>query len=313
MNTFQRIHFIVNPVSGRFGSRRIVEQLRQKLAATGAEICLRRTEAAGDSRRFAMEAGIQGADLLIIVGGDGTVSEAADGLVGDFDKSAGNPEIGGNSVPILLVPMGTENLLARYLGIRANPAALWEVFQTSRLVTLDAGVVNDRTFLMVAGIGFDAHVVRRLHAARRGHISYSSYFGPLWRTFWSYRQPQVFVEADGAQVFAGRGLVFVGNIPRYAIGLRLLHHADPTDGMLDLCIFETSWQGPLLRHSLNVLFRRHIGSRGVIYRQASKVAVRSGQGAIDLELDGDLAGSLPVEFAIRPGALRFMVPRDWRP
>lgn len=313
MNTFQKIHFIVNPVSGRFGSRRIVEQLRHKLAATGAEICLRRTEAAGDSRRFAMEAGLLGADLLIIVGGDGTVSEAADGLVGDVVQSSGTPENGGHSVPILLVPMGTENLLARYFGIRANPAELWDIYQAGRVITLDAGVADNRTFLMVAGIGFDAHVVRRLHAARRGHISYSSYFDPLWRTFWSYRQPQVFVEADGTQVFDGRGLVFVGNIPRYAIGLRLLDRADPTDGLLDLCIFETSWQGPLLRHSLNVLLRRHIGSRGVFYRQARRVAVRSEQGAIDLELDGDLAGSLPEEFAIRPGALRFMVPRDWRP
>lgn len=324
MIVVRKVHFIVNPVSGRSGSARLVDDLGRRLRSVGCEVWIRKTAAGGDCRRFAAESMRERADFLVVVGGDGTVNEAADGLLAMTDSTQRGATTAapssGHSVPILVVPTGTENLLARYLGIRADVDELWRILQAPRCVTLDAGTVNGRTFLMVAGMGFDAEVVRRLSTDRRGHIHYGSYFGPLWRSFWSYRQPQVSVEADGVMLFEGRGMVFVGNIPRYAIGLRLLDRATPFDGLLDVCVFDCSWQGPLLRHAVSVLLRRHIGTRGVVYRQAKHVRVGSkthpigqiGQVAVPMELDGDLAGELPAEFGIRPSAVSFLVREGWQ-
>lgn len=297
-----KIHLIVNPVSGRSGRGRIIRRIGESLNAGGGLLTLHETRKSGDCHEFARQAAEAGADALIVVGGDGTICEAAGGV---FSALGGTP-----GCPILVVASGTENLLAKYLGIPADADALLGILHEGRAVTMDLAFMNDRPFLMVAGMGFDAEVVRRLSASRRGHISYLSYAGPLWRTFWSYKHPEVSVEVDGSLVFEGRGMVFVGNIPRYAIGLRLLAKASPFDGLLDVCVFECAWQATLLRHSLNVLLRRHIATSGVVYRQARRVVVRSAR-AVDVELDGDLAGALPAVFEIRPSVAQFLVSAEW--
>lgn len=292
------IEFIVNPVSGRSGHRALVEDLRRRAESAGLTVAVRRTERAGHAEALAREACGNGTAVLVVVGGDGTVREIINGL------SDAAP-------PILVVPGGTENILAKYLGLRRDVSMLWPVLRDRREVDLDVVLSGGRRFLLVTGIGFDAEVVRRLTLDRSGHITYLSYFWPIWRSFWSYRHPQVVVEADGKQVFEGPALVVVGSIPRYGMGLRLLARASPCDGLLDVCVFQCCHQLTLLRHAVNVLLRRHVGSRGVFYHQARRVRVSSDE-SVPVEIDGDLAGSLPLEFEIAATKARFLVARDWQ-
>lgn len=317
------IQVIVNPVSGRFGNRALVEAVRRRAEGAGRVVMVKRTEGAGDAEAMAREACGSGAGALVVVGGDGTVREVVNGM------TDGGP-------PILIVPGGTENILAKYLGLRRDAAWLWEVLCERREIELDVGIhrrgggtpprpspsqwegEGGRRFLLMAGAGFDAEVVRRLTIERRGHITYSSYFWPVWRSFWSYRQPQVFVEADGRLIFEGRGLVFVGSIPRYAIGMRLLARAVAADGLLDVCVFQCCKSNAvlggrvtLLRHALNALLRRHVGTRGVVYEQARRVRVWSDE-AVPVQIDGDLAGELPQEYEVAEFRARFLVGRDWQ-
>ena len=255
------------------------------------------TAKAGDATRFAQEADRRGTALVVVFGGDGTIREAANGVLG-------------RNTPLLVVPSGTENILAKYLDIRANPDQLVRVIRDGAPYEVDAIRRGVAHFLLVAGIGFDAEVVRRLAEARTGHISYASYFWPIWRTFWSYRHPQVYVRADGATIFRGRGMVFIGNVPRYAIGLRLLQLAHPADGMMDICVFPCISHLSLIRHSVNALLRRHLRRGRVIYRQARRVEV-SADGPVNLEIDGDLGSPLPAVFEVAPRAVRFLVAADW--
>ena len=75
-----------------------------------------------------------------------------------------------------------------------------------------------------------------------GHIDHFDYFWPIWRTFWEYKFRPMCVEVDGEEIFDGPGLVFVGNISRYAIGLQILHYADFGDGLLDVCVYKCASQ-----------------------------------------------------------------------
>lgn len=292
-----RIRVIFNPVSGRSVARGVLGCILDRLRGEGLVVSLERTTGPGHARVLGRQCRDGGYRAVVVVGGDGTVNEVVDGM-------------SGSTVPILVVPGGTENILAKYLGIVSDPDWLWNVLDAGRQLRFDVGVMNGRRFLLVSGIGFDAEVVRRLSIGRRGHISHLDYFWPIWRTFWGYRHPRLRVEADGESLGEGPSLVFVGNVPRYAAGLAILDRALPDDGLLDVCVFRCSGQLPLIRHAFDVLRRRQRDGLRVVYRQARHVRVES-DGPVGIQLDGDWAGRLPAEYTIEEGAARFLVHRDW--
>lgn len=301
------VQFIVNPVSGGFGSKPLVRKLRRFLADAGQPTEVYETRGPGDAAATAEVLRASDCRAVVVVGGDGTVRETATAM-------------GDTGVPLVVLPMGTENLVAKYFQMRRDPGQLASLLLHGKPVDVDIGEMRSgqgagsvaRRFLLVAGMGFDADVVRRLTARRKGHINHGDYFWPIWRSFWSYHHPRFRVDTEQGLLYEGHGLVFIGNIPRYAIGLRILPRAHPQDGKLDVCVFACRWQLPLLRHSVNTLLRRHVSTTGVTYRQAERVRVTADR-QVPVQLDGDLADTLPAEFTLTGQKTRFLAPPHWRP
>lgn len=289
----RRVQFIINPVSGSRRNADLVRSLALRLREDGDSVAIYKTQFAGDARLYA-ERMSPDVDIVVAVGGDGTVSEVVHGLIE-------------HPIPIVVVPTGTENILSQEFRIRASAKQLYETINANCRQWIDVGVMNGRHFLIVAGIGFDADVVRRLVSERKGHITYLSYFWPLWRTFWQYRFPPMRVRADGEEIFDGRGLVFVGNIRRYAIGLKILRDAVCDDGKLDLCILRCRWQGSLLNHAAWATLQKHVDRDSVIYRQCTRIEIES-EHELAMEIDGDPAGTLPARFSVMPRRGIFLVP-----
>ena len=121
------------------------------------------------------------------------------------------------------------------------------------------------------------------------------------------------VEVDGEQIFDGRGLVFVGNISRYAMGLNILEHADYSDGLLDICIYKCSHRTHLVKHSVMTVFQQHPRCGDVIYRQGKNITVNSPNPKLATEIDGDPGPAVPVQITIIPKAVRVMVPKAQSP
>ncbi len=234
------------------------------------------------------------------MGGDGTIREVAHGLSGS-DK------------PLLIIPGGTENLLANELGLEKSLETLTRTFEAGFTRTLDLGNANGRCFTSIAGFGFDGEVVAEVSSNRIGHINYFDYFWPLWRTFWRYRFDPITVEVDGEQIFDGRGLVFVGNISRYAMGLNILERADYSDGLLDVCVYKCSHRTHLVKHSVMTIFQQHPRCGDVIYRQGKNITVNSPNPKLATEIDGDPGPAVPVSISIIPKAVRVMVPEGAKP
>lgn len=293
-----RVQFVVNPTSGRGSNRSVLAELQDRMRHRGYEVDQHITRGPGEATELARQCCESPAEALVVWGGDGTIRETVDGLTGE-------------GVPILTVPGGTENLLAQYFGFRLDSEWLWRVFERRREVKLDVGLRDGQRFLMVAGIGFDAEVVRDLHERRSGCISYWNYVGPLWRALWNYRHPRLVVELDGVVAYEGPGLVLIGNIPRYGMGLPIHPHARPDDRMLDVCIFPCASKLALIRHAVRVVMREHVESHDVIYRQVREIVVRSEDNA-PVEIDGDFAGRLPARFSLAAEQARFLVPDDWK-
>ena len=171
----------------------------------------------------------------------------------------------GRSVPVVILPAGTANLIAGECGMTADPERIVDTILRGRRQRFDLGVINGRHFAIVAGIGFDGEVVARLAARRRGNITHLSYLVPIWRTFWGHRFPPIQVEIEDELVFDGRGLVFVGVMPCYAVGLRVVRDAVWDDGLLDVCILSCATRVGLLMHAMRVWRRVHVEHSSVIY------------------------------------------------
>jgi diacylglycerol kinase (ATP) len=296
------IAYIINPKSGASTGEKLPGwRFEEYLKGRGFDVRTNLTRSLDHACELASDAAIDDdCSMVVAVGGDGTIREVAHGLESS-DK------------PLLIVPGGTENLLANELGLEKSLATLTKTFEAGFTRDFDLGNANGRCFTSIAGFGFDGEVVAEVSSNRIGHINYFDYFWPLWRTFWRYQFDSISVEVDGEQIFDGRGLVFVGNISRYALGLNILEHANYSDGLLDVCVYKCSHRTHLVKHSLMTIFQQHHGSSDVIYRQGKKILVNSTNAKLPTEVDGDPGPAVPVEITVIPKAVRVMVPEGAKP
>ena len=295
------IAYILNPKSGASSNKLVGQQFEQYLVKKGYEVRVSHTTSLENACELATDAAVDfHCAMVVAAGGDGTVREVAHGLEGS-DK------------PLLIVPCGTENLLANELGFDEKLNTIIKTFEAGYIRSLDLGNANGKCFTSIAGFGFDGKVVELVSQQRHGHIDYSDYIWPIWRAFWNYKFDAMKVELDGKELFDGQGLVFVGNISRYAIGLQILRHADFSDGLLDVCIYKCASHPHLLKHSVMTALKRHAFSGDVIYRQGRDITVSSESSRIKTEIDGDPGPDLPVQIKVIPQAVNCVVPEGAKP
>ncbi len=295
------IEYIVNPKSGATSSKMVWRRFEQYLVKKGYDVRGNFTKSLSHACELATDAAVDyDCAMVIAIGGDGTIREVAHGLEG-------------SSKPLLILPGGTENLLANELGFDEKLKTIVRAFEEFYIRPLDLGNANGRCFTSIAGFGYDGEVVKKVSEERNGHIDHYDYFWPLWRSFWSYKFDPMRVEVDGEEVYDGPCLVFVGNISRYAIGLQILHYADYSDGLLDICIYKCASQAHLVKHSLLTIFKLHAIGKDVIYRQGKNISITSDTDKIKTEIDGDPGPSLPVDIKVIPRAVNCVVPENAKP
>lgn len=291
----RQVIIAANPHSGSRNSREVVDQLRGELETRDFHPVLM-TEIEQVKQRVAECLDNQSLRAVVAAGGDGTVSLLANEL------PAG--------VPLAILPLGTENLLAKYLALTADPATLARVINEGRTVRLDAGRANGKLFLVMASCGFDADVVTRLHSTRKGHIRHWSYAKPIVNAISQYRYPTIRVSVgDSRSSLAGKW-AFVFNVPRYAMNLPIVDDADPMDGQLDLCMFRG---GNLIRglyYLLAVITRQHRRWQETQVQRFRHIRIESDE-RVPFQLDGDPGGELPLEIEVQAKLLRVVVTEDW--
>lgn len=287
------VHLIVNPRSGYGGQRQLLADMSAALRDVNLQVVEYTTRAPHDATRYARTITTPNT-AVIVLGGDGTVNEVASGLAGA-------------DVPILPCPAGTENLLAKELRIPGDPHHIVDVLLNGRVVDCDVGAINGENFLLIIGIGFDGEVVRRLAAVRTGHISHLSYFWPLWRTFWEHDFPRMRITVEQEVVFDDFGLAFVGNISRYAVGLRICRDARYDDGLLDLVVFSCREQTALMLHAAHTLLRLHPLRGDVIYRRVRGVRIETDR-PVPSQVDGDAGPNTPLDISVAPWRVKLLIP-----
>lgn len=230
---------------------------------------------------------------IVAAGGDGTLTDVANRFPG---------------VPACPFPLGTENLLAKYLGIPLDGEAAARIIAAGNVRKFDVGQAGKETkFLIMGSVGFDAEVIRRLHDSRRGNISHLSYVSPICRSVISYSFPRLTVKADELPEPIGGSLVIVSNFPAYAFKLPVNPDAEPDDGLLTVRVFQKSGRWNFAKYSAMVTRRLHLDRPDVRVFKTSAVTIESDRPA-PVQIDGDPLATTPVSFKCLPGELELFIP-----
>ena len=292
-----------NPIAGKGKGRRLADALAGRCRREGweATVSFQRPDGVGAEV-------LTGVTDVISIGGDGTLRA----VVERVSEAGKHPGPG-----VLVVPMGTANLMGRHLGVELGGVGLApedfgrkavEAIRGGRRVELDAGRANGRLFLLMVGVGIDGQIVHALDKARTGPIGFASYVMPTLQTLAGYSYPPIAVEVDGKAVFGMRPAVaFVGNIPEYGTGFPILPLARSDDEVLDVCVLPATSAPDLMGHLLRAAAGEHLMGEGVVYVKGRKVRVTS-EGPVAVQADGDPAGFTPVEVDLLPTRVAFIVP-----
>lgn len=295
----QRAAVIVNPRSGRNRGRAVAEAARAALVAAGLEAAIFETRGPGDATRLAHESAPEH-DLLVPVGGDGTVREVLEGLTPDTER------------PLLIVPCGTANVLAREFGLPLkDPGAAVAAALAGCRRAIDVGLVNGVPFLANVGVGFDADVVHELDRRRRAlpagrSISMASYLPIGLGLLARHRPPPLRVWIDGVELDESFAEIIVCNTANYGGVMSLTPDADCGDGLLDLCLRRRRGRLAVLPHLVSALTRWK-DSRGVLRRRARRIEIRA-EAAAAVQADGDPRGWTPITIELRERRATFLVP-----
>lgn len=295
----QKATLICNPKTGRYGSRRLrpIEDVASQLRSLGVEVELALTTAPGEATEIAARAARNGTSDVIVAGGDGTINEAIQGLAGSKARLA-------------IIPRGTANVLARELRLPINDEQATVIAARGNSRRIHLGLAIDETrgknrhFVLMAGIGLDASVVRRVHPRLKKRIGK----GAFWVSGLSHLadwKPSLFTLEIEGRSYTGT-FAAIGNGARYGGDLSITPGARLDEPEFEICIIETLSRLRYL-HLLSYALRTGMprNKPGVQFVKAGSVKAR-GEAAV--QVDGELIGALPMRFEIASESLEVIVP-----
>jgi diacylglycerol kinase (ATP) len=286
----QKICFIINPLSGaRTSIRTLVHLIQENVTIAGRECAVVYIQGPGDGSRLSREAVAQGFDLVVAVGGDGTVNAVAQGLL--------------NAPAVLaVIPAGSGNGFARSLGIPLDQRDALRLLLAPKSIAMDAGTINGRYFFNMAGIGLDAAISKSFEQYSRRGIG--TYFLAGIKTYFAFKVDPVTLHYAGRTAAFEPLVLSIANGPQYGSGAIIAPRAQVDDGMLDMCILEKL---PAWRAAANVyrLFNGTVARmKGYSSFQTSALIIeRPGPGLI--HVDGEpCVEEARLQIEVVPGKLR---------
>ncbi len=287
-------YLIINPASGTWLPRVDADVIRGRMARRGISLRVHRTRAPGDATEAAGRAVREGLDLVIAAGGDGTINEVINGLAG-------------SEVPLAILPQGTENVLAQEFSIPLDLSHATDVMFEGYTVTVDLGVVRDRNFLLMVGIGLDAQVASEVDPLMKRIFGSAAYPLTALQTVITFEPCEMELSVEGESEPRRGYFVIVGNSRNYAAGFKVTPLARLDDGKLDICVFKRRGLADLLRYVVATAQLKQLDLEDVEYVQAGAVRIRSPE-KLPVHADCEIVGTTPVDIRCAPGALRLVVP-----
>jgi diacylglycerol kinase (ATP) len=290
-----RISIIANPISGRGRSYRAIQRCVARWPFSDWDVEILTTRAQNHAGLLAQKLLDRPPDLLAVCGGDGTINEIASHIP--------NPPF-----PVAILPAGTANVLARELGLPLDPVRALPIALKRTVRQIDLGLLNSRTerrFLFVAGIGFDAFAVSWVPSGLKKKLGMAAYAVAIVECLRSYSFPE-FQVSVGDRTFKATSCL-VCNAKSYGGGLLFCPAAIMDDGLLDLLILE----GVNRLALAGFLIRAWLGKPAThpwVHRLQARSLRIEGPSEARTQVDGELAGCLPVEIRLADTRFPLVIP-----
>ena len=288
------ILFIVNPVAGKGKSLEYAVYIEKVLKEKGIDYVLKFTSQKGEAERIAREAAYGGYKKIVAVGGDGTVYEVVNGLIG------GNAVLG-------VIPSGTGNDFTKTMGISGRLEDALETVLQGEIVSIDCGKINNRYFVNVASVGLDAEIVKKTEEIKKYISGPTAYVAGVFRTLFEYKLQTVEVSIDDWTYNGKITLIAVGNGKYYGGGMKVVPSASVDDGYFTVCLIKPMSKLKMLRLFPTIFTGDHIKQPEVNILKGKRVKVSS-QEPMMLNADGEIIGTTPVTFEIVENKIAVIVP-----
>lgn len=279
---------IVNPISGRGAGLRTALGACRELDQLGWHTELMPTTHAGEATKLSRQAAVQGYDLVLACGGDGTFSQVVAGCLD-------------SRVPVGLIPAGTGNDFARMIHLPSEPKTLAKAIVNGSPEPVDLIEVNGGAFwsINVIGVGFDARVADRNNRRVRWIGGRTAYMLSVLQELLHYRAIHVNIRIDDAEWEGDALLLVAANSSSYGGGMLIAPDARIDDGLMDVVLVEDISRTEFIRAFPSVLKGTHILHPKVHHWQCSRIFVNSTSPQPAL-IDGDVVAHTPLAARVCP-------------
>ncbi len=284
---------IFNPVAGRRRAH-LLWRVLDVLVANGVRLDLAETHRPGHAQELAREAVHRGEKMVVAAGGDGTIAEVANGLMG-------------TPTHLGVIPLGTANVLAHELGLPFSPRAVAAALAFGRTCQLWPGQANgtsgSRLFVQMIGVGFDAHVVQNLPFPLKKIFGKGAYVMQTARELSRYRFPSIRMRIDDEETEAASVIISKGRL----YGGRFLLAADATPSEPGFSVVLFDWSGPAAALYYGAALPLNLlgNAAGVRQMRAKRIDFLQNE-TVPAQTDGDSAGCAPLWVGDAPGPIRIV-------
>lgn len=294
----KKARIIYNPTAGRESFKKNLPMVLEQLEIAGYETSAHATVGEFDAKKAAQSAVQRAFDLIVAVGGDGTINEVINGIAGQEYR----PKLG-------IIPAGTTNDFAKALNIPRDTKKAIDIITSSYSKRLDIGKVNDQHFMNIAGGGELTEISYEVPSKLKTMIGQLAYYMKGLEMLPFIKPTKTRIEYDGTVIDEEIMLFLVANTNSVGGFEKLAPDAKFDDGYFDLIILRKTNLAEFIRIASLALRGAHLDDKNIIHAQAKHIKVTP-EDNMQLNIDGEFGGMLPGEFINLKQHIEFFVPTE---
>lgn len=293
----KKIKIIYNPSSGRQTIERKLDKLLKLLLDDGYIISKFFTEKKNDALNETIKTCKEDWDIIIAVGGDGTINEVAKGIM-----------LGGRKVPVAILSSGTVNDFANYMDIPKNILGFYDMIKREKTIDVDLGSIGDNYFVNVAAGGFLTNIGFSVLPETKMVLGRLAYYLEGLKEIALQSLNPICIKIESEEYTAEEEILLflISNSSSIGGFKKLAPKADVIDGYLDIVVIKKADVQELANIFFNIFNGDHINHPKVIYFKSKNIKITSSKD-VSIDIDGEYGGKLPAEFKVNSQAFRILV------